>query len=260
MGRMSLREHEELALGRMAILTADLERGKRSAADRERILFHLSRNARIAAIAGLLVRADTSGFNQWLRRSASWRLQALRERKQEERPVSQFTCTGEVAPLCDAIASGADTTARELTALSADTWLEGAEFEDDFHYGRVLQALLTGNEGAADVRERLSELARSSGEDEPPRLKVCQALLALDAKSFDESLRQLIDERAAWFRARLGGLAPEDSRFETDRFVFIEGLALVRLAELRDLPVEEEYPFLPGLARLEASSPQDSVR
>ena len=59
----------------------------------------------------------------------------------------------------------------------------------------------------------------------------------------------LIDERAAWFRARVGRLAPEDPSFETDRFVFIEGLALVRLAELRGLRVEEEYLFLPSLAR-----------
>lgn len=250
MGHLSLQEHEDLALGRMAILTVDLESGKRSSEDRERILFYLSLYGRVAAIAGLLVRADSGGFHQWLWRSATWRRQLLREWKQGNRAVSRFTCTGVLGPLCDAIAAGAEPIAREIAAQSATSWLEGEEFEDDFHYGRVLHALLQENEGALGVETRLSDLARSAGPEEAPRLKVCQALVERNSDAFDKALRALIDERAAWFQARVGGLAPENSSFETDRFVFIEGLALVRLAELRGLRVEEEYLFLPSLARV----------
>ena len=110
----TMQNHEEEALFALQAIEEDLAQGQRSAEDRERFLFYLSRHGRIAAISGLLVRADVATFRERLLRSATWRLRLLREREAGQRPFNGFSCAGQIAPLCDALAASADALAREL--------------------------------------------------------------------------------------------------------------------------------------------------
>ncbi|HYO56132.1 Imm49 family immunity protein [Archangium sp.] len=246
-----MQDHELNAHASVDILEMDLASGRRSPADRERILFYLSRYGRIAALSGLLGRADIDGFHARLRHSGAHRRQLLSERKEQGRPFTHFSCTSHIAPLCDAIASGAEALARDIAALSATTWLWRDEFEDDFHYGCLLGWLVSSDGASAPEAESLLDsLIRSSGDDAAPRVRLCRALLKREPRVFDEALRELLEARASSFRNKVGSLGARDAHFETERHVFVEGLALLRLAELRGISVEEEYPLLPGLVRL----------
>lgn len=243
--------HEENALYAIQIMTEDVERKESSAEDRENVLFQLSRNSRIAAISALLGRADVATFHVRLNLSGSWRLRMLRERAARERPFSRYSCTGSIAPLCDALAAGAAVLARDIARASSPTWLERKEYEDDFHYGRLLCRFASGEvlPGAA-AEENLNDLVRSTGDDQAPRVRVCQALLVRDPQAFDEALKELLEQHGAWFRARAGTLQARDPWFETERYVCVEALALVWLAQQRGMAVAEaEYPFLPSIAR-----------
>jgi hypothetical protein len=247
---LTMQHHEENALYSLQLMAMNLEQGQRSDEDRERILFHMSRQSRIAAIAALLLRADATSFHERLQRSGGYRLQLLRERRARKRPFNNFSCTGQIAPLCDAIASGAGALAREIAALSSPVWVQRKEYEDDFHYGRLLGWFASeGEPSHAPAEPLLEELVRSTGDDTAPRVRACSALLTREPSALREALLALVEEHGARFQARAGAPGSRgDAGFETERSIFVEGLALLRLAKERGLTMEEEeYAFLPGL-------------
>jgi hypothetical protein len=244
--------HEENAVTSIQLLTKGLESEPLSAEERERVLFHLSRYCRLAALGGLLGRADVASFHERLRESGTWRLRMLRERAMQARPFSRFTGTAQIAPLCDALAAGAVPLARDVASVSAPNWLARKEFEDDFYYGRLLCRLVVGDAVTGPATEDLlTGLIRSTGDELAPRVRVCQALLARDTDAFLAALLELLERHGAWFRARTGTLQARDPGFELERSVCVEGFALLRLAALHGLPAdpEAEYPFLPSIAR-----------
>ena len=244
--------HEENAVSAIQLLTKDLETEPRSPEERERILFHLSRYCRLAAISGLLGRADVMSFHERLRLSGTWRLRMLRERATQARPFSRFTGAAQLAPLCDALVAGAEPLARDIAAASARDWLARKEFEDDFYYGRLLCEFVAGEATTGLATEDLmAGLIRSTGDETAPRVRVCQALLERESDAFLNALLELLERHGAWYSARSGTLQAREPGFELERAIFMEGLALLRLASLRGLSVDQEaeYPFLPSLAR-----------
>ncbi|WP_160174601.1 immunity 49 family protein [Archangium violaceum] len=76
---------------------------------------------------------------------------------------------------------------------------------------------------------------------------MCEALFVRDQDAFDAALEDLLIERDAEFRNAGPPLHPQ--RFHTERHVFIEGLALLRLAEDCGLSTQPEYRMMPGLVR-----------
>ncbi|MBJ6761552.1 immunity 49 family protein [Myxococcaceae bacterium JPH2] len=247
---LTVQHHEENALYALQLLEAHLDQGQRPAEEREQFLFHMSRHGRIAAISGLLVRMDVPAFHDRLRRSGTYRLRLLRERQAEGRPFNHFTGTGQIAPLCDALAAGDDALAKEIAALSAPSWVRRKEFEDDCHYGRILGLLASdGSPIPSDAELLLADLVRSTGEDSAPRVRICRALLVQEPEAFHGALQALVEEHGAHFRSRAGSLEASQAYFQTERAIFVEGLALLRLAMRRGLAVEErEYAFLPSPA------------
>ena len=244
--------HEKNAVTAIQHLTKGLESEPFSAEERERVLFHLTRYCRLAALGGLLGRADVTSFHERLRASGEWRLRMLRERATQARPFNRFTGTGQIASLCDALAAGAIPLARDIAWVSAPNWLARKEFEDDFYYGRLLGQLSGGDALPVPATEELmAGLIRATGDELAPRVRVCQALLARDPDAFLAALVDLVERHGAWFRARAGTLQARDPGFELERSVCVEGLALLRLAALHGLPAhpEAEYPYLPSIAR-----------
>ncbi|MFP2926520.1 hypothetical protein ACLESO_15125 [Pyxidicoccus sp. 3LG] len=243
--------HEENAVISMQILTRDLESEQRPVEDRERVLFHLSRYCRLAALGALLGRADVASFHERLRQSGTWRLRLLQERAAQARPFSRFTGAAQLAPLCDALAAGAESLARDIASVSAPNWLARKEFEDDFYYGQLLCRFAAGEAMTGPATEDLlAGLILSTGDELAPRVRVCQALLARESGAFLDALLDLLQRYGAWFRARTGTLQAKDPGFELERSVCVEGLALLRLATLHGLSVDSdaEYPFLPSIA------------
>ncbi|CAM3234447.1 hypothetical protein G4177_21690 [Corallococcus sp. ZKHCc1 1396] len=245
--------HETNALEAIRVLTLEVESGPLPVEERERILFHLSRHCRIAALSALLARADVVSFRERLRMSGTWRLNLLSDRATQERPFNRFTGAAQIAPLCDALAAGADTVAQDIARMSASGWLTRKEFEDDFYYGRLLGGFALrepGWETAADGL--LSGLVRVIGDEGAPRVRVCRALLTHESGAFLDALLELLEQHGAWFRARAGTLQSREPAFGLERSVCVEGLALLHLALLHGLSIdpEAEYPLMPDIVRV----------
>ncbi|RKH26647.1 hypothetical protein D7Y13_20310 [Corallococcus praedator] len=245
--------HEANAVEAIRVLTLEAESGPRPVEERERILFHLSRHCRIAALSALLARADVVSFRERLRLSGTWRLNLLRDRAAQERPFSRFTGAAQIAPLCDALAAGEDTLAQDIARASAPEWLARKEFEDDFYYGRLLGGFALREPGwEAVAAPLLSGLLRVMQDETAPRVRVCRALLAHEPDAFVAALLELLERHGAWFRARAGTLQAREPAFELERSVCVEGLALLHLASRHGLSVDPaaEYPLLPDIARV----------
>lgn len=211
-------------------------------ADRKRVLA-FCRNFRIAGIGDLLLRGLPGEFPLRLHQSA--RAYADHLRRTDEAGQR----TGQSPPFFDAVAAGDLEGAGEIARHAKHAWTRGVEYEEDFLFVEFLmQCFFLG----ADllVGERLLgryEQALQGAED--VRLEVCRALLNKDADSFNETLQHFLSEQRDRFErlAHQGTLAPE--LLATEGKVCVEGVALVRLAELLELETEEDYLLVPSVTR-----------
>lgn len=243
----------QMDLIRENALTAveDLEAGLRqplAPLQREELLTRLSTYRRIAAIGALLAEADVQAFRHDLRLSATARRELLASSPDSATP-SRFRCASRVDPLFDALAANEVGLARDIAQQAPRRWVADEEFEDDFRYADFLHEHLLAGARAPSPREEqaLAAFQQCSGNSGSPRLAVCEALSHRDQDAFDAALEDLLVERASEFR--MAGLPLHPARFHTERHVFIEGLALLRLAEDRGLTTQPEYRMMPGLAR-----------
>ncbi|NOK02200.1 MULTISPECIES: immunity 49 family protein [Myxococcus] len=231
----------------------ELEKGLKqplTAIQRETLLTRLSTYLRIAAISTLLVEADTPAFRRCLRQSAAARRDLLVEAQaRSDATPGRFACASRTEPLFDALAAGEAGLAQEIARHSPRQWSEKDEFEDDFRYADFLhELLLAGTQGLSAGAERaLSAFQQCSADTGSTRLAVCEALASADQDAFDVSLEELLVERAREFKD--AGVPSNPERFQTERHIFVEGLALLRLAEGRQLRTHPEYRMLPRLAR-----------
>ena len=82
------------------------------------------------------------------------------------------------------------------------------------------------------------------------RLDVCRALLNRDQAAFDEAFDNLIHEHEAQIEADKARFQLEEPEVMSQRLIFVEGLAVLRLATLHGLKTESDYLFCPSIARL----------
>lgn len=126
---------------------------------------------------------------------------------------------------------------------------EREHLEDFLYVHFLLQHFFLGAapDTCEDIAARLTE---ASLEDvaATARADVCRALLTRNADGFQEALLTLIGEHRSWYETGFQrGRLPEEV-WAIDGNLFIEGLALVRLARTVGLPTAEESPLIPSLA------------
>lgn len=160
-------------------------------------------------------------------------------------------CASRADPFFDALAAGDVAGAAEIGRLSAPSWFDGDEYEEDFAYVRALMALLgDGKAPSPDVEQHLATLHRAAAESDEQKVALCDALHARSQDDLDEAL-------AAHARARQAAVAEErknpvvePSWLATEAYVDVEALALIRLATLLGLHAPTELRFAPRAARI----------
>jgi hypothetical protein len=212
----------------------------------------LSELFQATGICHLLERSDAEAFRVNLIRSAQARRFYLKRARSAGSPDDRRLALSRSQAFLDAVVAGNLALAREIAELSPDTWLANREYEDDFHYFLFLHIIVKRPqdlpvpllEGHLQKLEQALEGAAST------RLAICRALLARDPRAFAEALGALVAERRENFDEERSRVAESDGLFWPRSFVFIEGLALLKLAEVLGMKVEEEFPMCPGFGRL----------
>jgi len=106
-----------------------------------------------------------------------------------------------------------------------------------------------GPEADGDIPALLARLAEAGGGPDDPRVGVCKALIEADSEGFAQAFHALLLARQGEIDEGVARGEIEELAVVTQRHVYIEGLAMLRLAQARGIATESEYAFCPSLAR-----------
>lgn len=213
-----------------------------------------ARDFQAIACCNLLIKADRKGFQKHLIWSG-FAQRTFLERSRRQGNTGDFRLArSRWQSLYCAVAAADDALAGEIHALAPPDWVSDGEYEEDFAYHLFVSQVATG----ADAPSRAAALARlekALGDDESNRLEICRAIQAGDGKAFEDAIERLIDQRAAEMREERLTASDDDDGFEPLANIFIEGLALLRLATRTGLLSQpRDYPLCPSLAHLKPPS------
>jgi hypothetical protein len=219
-----------------------------------KLSLEVSNKFRVLAIVTLVTQGESDFFYHNLIRSGRSR-EAYLLRLRQEGISDHHGCSGRYESLLDAVAAGDLPLARHIADLSPGEWQEQHEYEDDYCYAQCLHRFIR----AEPPRDQLDTLfgrwaVYLDGKD-TARLNVCQALSTQEQKAFEEAFEALLDEQQAKIGADKERGQFEDPSVVAQRRVFVEGLALLRLADIRGLNTQQEYRYCPSLARVPMINP-----
>ncbi|WP_224363360.1 Imm49 family immunity protein [Hyalangium versicolor] len=226
----------------------------RTSADRDTLLAQVQdivHCLHLIGVATLLVDGNPQGFFLNLCRAAEngRRLLALLHSRQLTPPPASWNM-----PLLAALAAGNFPQADAIVSVSTTTWqhVEVREYEDEFLWAVILQSLARAKPAPASTLEPLiARLEKVSKKEYGSRCALARAMLAQDADAFAQAFSatrldyEIQTEKAAKeFGTPVTPFAPH-------RFLWLEGLALLRLAERAGLVLEDaDYRYCPPLARV----------
>lgn len=202
---------------------------------------------RAVAILSLLIHADVDELRSNLILSGRLRQHYL-DRCRREGYMDLHGASSRAAPFFDAIAADDLDTARKIGLLSAGHFREGEEYEDDFCYVRLLGSRIDAGLGEAEVDELMQRFEAALEGAGSARLGICASLRTRDQRAFDASFDALLAERDAEVERERAGIAGEDVRAAAGTFIFVEGLAVLRVARRAGLATRLEYPYCPAIA------------
>ncbi len=215
----------------------------------------LSRKLRALAIITLLTSGDSDKFCHNLIRSGRVREHYLMRMRQVPGQADHHLASARIDPLLDAVAAGDITLAHHIAWVSPRTWEPQREYEDDFCYAQILHRLIHGVPSAAVYQPFIDQFEAALKGQPSERLDVVKALVQRSQGDFDQAFDALLDARRKAILAAIGRAQIEDPPVLAERQVFIEGLALLRLAERQGLQTQPDYLYCPSLARRPMGTP-----
>jgi hypothetical protein len=206
------------------------------------------------AAASLLVEGEPQVFHEELCRAASqWRrlLQYQHSHGWLPPPATRNM------PLLGAVLAGHWELACEVAALSTTTWQHGEEYEDDASWAILLQeCVLARGEGRSRIDGLLARLEQLGGEENELRCSWARSLLVSDAKALAEAFGGLLVLHEEEIETRARSMTASAEKLAPYRYLWFEGLALLRLWERAGLPIREAYfKYCPPLARVPMERP-----
>jgi len=240
-----IQEHEQF---RLSGCLNEISRGRLSG----RLHFDVSFHYRVLAMCKILLEADPRAFSILLAKSGQARISYLERRTGDREPDDLFLCVSEDLAFENCLAGGELRGARTIARLSPDRRYPDVEYEDDFLYYYFLRMFFLHSQGEArelpaDVLDRLERVLDGEKTD---RVRIGRALCEADPGAFSAALEKLAAERALKIGKLRKTFGASKELLATDGAIFIEGLALLRLAETAGMRIEGEFRYMPALARV----------
>jgi hypothetical protein len=198
--------------------------------------------------------ADQDTFRENLMRSGHGRRYFLRRSHSEKNDADRHLALSGNPGFLDAVVAGALPLACDIARLSTPIWNGNWEYEDDFCFRLLLHqiALDPGAFPTPDAHALLARFEKSLEGGKSVHFDVAKALVAKDPAAFAGALGALVAAEAKKIaKDRVSAAVQEGDLVYWPRSrASIEGLALLNLTRLLNLPVEGEFPLCPPLARL----------
>jgi hypothetical protein len=210
---------------------------------------------RAAAIIAILTKGESDTYYHNLIRSARCRLAYLQRCRAAGHETDHHQASSRVGAFIDAVAATEFETARRIVALSPVTWLQGHEYEDDFYYAQILHGLISMQPNSVQMATLFERLEAALGGRADARLGVTKAIFEQNQRDFDASIELLLAQRTANIEAEKARHKIEEPVMIAERQVYVEGLAILRIAERVGVAAQDEYLYLPSLARVPMRMP-----
>lgn len=210
---------------------------------------------RALGICGLLLNADTDVFAHGLIHSALTRKYYLDRCIEENYLLDPSRRTSFVDPFFDALSANQFKLSRQIASVSPNQLFNEYEYEDDFLYALFMHKIVGFEEGnKEELRKILHQYEEVIEDGSSIRIELCKALFANDQNAFERTFADLLNEHQTKTDAiadpQLDSILAQDYTFEPNRWIFVEGLAILRIAEKLNLQTEKEYKFCPSIARV----------
>ncbi len=209
--------------------------------------FTIAFSHRILALCELLVNADQQRYLHHLTCAGQARLAFLKEVAEKGLEAEpKYLLTSKNQGFAAALVAGDLKTAREIARLSAPEYSPGYEYEEDFQlYHFMQQFLLQPTKKAVHqpLLQRWDEILEGNGSG---YLDACEGLVSNDEDTFKSGLESMIATREAEFEGYKELLTFDAGLYACEGKVFMEGLAVLRLAELANIKLPElPMKFMP---------------
>jgi hypothetical protein len=218
---------------------------------------------RILGLCRLLAEADVQAFSDHLARAAQARLEFLGKVRGGLASDPEYVCASKNLPFTGALAAGGLTTAREIAVVSPTSHFPAVEYEDDFLYFHLLHRLSIAADDTVGHKAILARWLEVREGDESGALVACRGLVTRTPADFTAGFASFIAKRQQGLAEYRESPSFNEKLFAAEGQIYVEALALLRLAELRGLPTEPEYPLAPEIARvpvMEAPLARDAWR
>jgi hypothetical protein len=220
----------------------------------------ISSKFRTLAIIQLLTEGSTDLFLHNLMRSGRARETYLKRILHARLPDDHHRASGRYRPLLDAIAANHLVGARHITQLVPSHFRAWHEYEDDYCYAQLLARLISDQPvPEAELEALLQQFDAWLDGVIDARYLVCHALVERDQAAFEAAFEDILLAHEMAIEADNARHRHEDDEFRAEKLVSIEGLALLRIAELRGLQTATHYRYCPSLARLPMRHPFPAV-
>lgn len=210
---------------------------------------------RAAAIIALLAKGDPDLYYHNLMRAVRCRLQYLQQCMSRGRTSEHHQASSRLNGFLAAVAAVDFLTARQIISLSPVTWLEGHEYEDDYCFAQILHGLLAARADNERLQQLLDRFDRVLEGKPDARLELVKAIVARDQTAFDVALDGFIAARTAQLEEDEARHRIVEPVMMAERQIYIDGLALLQIAERLGFSLQPEYLYLPSLARVPMQKP-----
>ncbi|WP_437949724.1 hypothetical protein WME98_02045 [Sorangium sp. So ce296] len=203
------------------------------------------------AVCTLLLGGTVRGFQQDLMKSGAAFAHHLRSVPEAVKITSQ------AKPFFDAIGAGAWSCAADIASHSRMSPDPDREYVEDFLYVQLLMKHFFLGASAAECEAILARCEAALQGADRTRVDLCAALLAGDAARFDVFLRALLDRRADLVEQAIARGAMPEEAWSWLRYFSSEGLALLRLASIKNMKIGETYRHVPDITYQAAPIPYE---
>jgi hypothetical protein len=202
-------------------------------------------------LCALLEDADVPAAARGLALAGQARLDLLQRIRKGMAVPAKIRCTSKDVFFPASLAAGDLDTAKQIASLSEPARLEEVEYEEDFAFARFLHLRLIAPADQPALEALLAKWEAALEGDPSGYLEACKALLpGADPADFQPAFLALIEHRQGELAAYAKGPGANQEMLVTEGKVFVEGLAVLRLAELSRIPTQPRYPLIPPLSRI----------
>jgi hypothetical protein len=211
---------------------------------------------RALAICKLLLEADTNAFYHDLMRSGHTRAYFMARCHREGHLQNVRLAASNVNAYFDSLASAGWDLAIRIASLSATSWFQDDEYEDDFSYARFFHVLtLAESQSGRKLEFLLDRYDLALEGNRNGRWHLCESFLSRNQEHFVSAFDEILRERAEQLAEDEESALGEEMTFVSEKHVFVEGLAILRMAERLGLSTDHEYQYIPGVARMPMTVP-----